>query len=199
MRPPGIPRRVCAMFALIRACLGFTAIVPLAACGGGGGSAPPPPPNPPPSISSISPPTVIVGGPAFALRVDGTNFIAASSVQWNGSYRATSYLSATQLTASITAADLLSAGVASVTVVNPAPGGGTSAAASIAINNPIPAIAAVSPNSSDQGGPAFTLSVVGSGFISGATINWNAMALPTTFVSHELVTTAVPANLVAAP
>jgi len=177
----------------------FVAAAAMAACGGGGSNAPPPSSNPLPSITSVSPAAVIVGGPAFTLTVNGTNFIAASSVQWNGSNRTTSYMSSTQLTASITAADVAAAGQASVAVVNPAPGGGTSAATSIAINNPIPTIAAVSPNSSDQGGSAFTLSVVGSGFISGATINWNTTALPTTFVSSQLITATVAANLLTSP
>lgn len=182
--------------ALNRSLMGVATVV-LAACGGGGSSAPPPSSNPLPAISSISPPAVIVGGPAFTLTVNGTNFIAASSVQWNRSNRATNYVSATRLTASISAADVASAGMASVNVVNPAPGGGRSAGTSIAINNPIPTIAAVSPNSSNQGGSAFTLSVVGSGFISGAAIDWNATALPTTFVSNELITATVSASLVA--
>jgi hypothetical protein len=141
--------------ALNRTLMGIAAFT-LAACGGGGSHAPPQSPNPLPSISSISPPAVIVGGPAFTLTVSGTNFIAASSVEWNGSNRTTSYASATRLTASITAADVANAGSASVTVANPAPGGGTSAGTKITINNPIPTIAAVYPNSIDLGGSAFT-------------------------------------------
>jgi hypothetical protein len=45
---------------------------------------------------------------------------------WNGSSRATSYLSSTRLAATIDASDIASPGSASLTVVNPAPGGGTS-------------------------------------------------------------------------
>ncbi len=65
--------------------------------------------------------------------------------------------------------------------------------------NPVPSIAAVSPNSSEVGGPAFTLSVVGSNFISGSTVQWNGSSLPTTFVGGDLLTATIPASsLVAA-
>lgn len=61
-----------------------------------------------------------------------------------------------------------------------------------------PTIAAISPNSSEQGGPAFTLSVVGSNFLTGATVQWNGSSMPTTVVSDSLVTANIPASAVAA-
>jgi hypothetical protein len=64
--------------------------------------------------------------------------------------------------------------------------------------NPTPTISAISPNSSDQAGPAFTLSVVGSNFISSSSVQWNGTSLPTTFISSALVTANVPASDVAA-
>ena len=107
-------------------------------CGAGGGSIQPPP-NPVPSVSSLSPSSVVAGTAAFALTVDGTNFIPSSTVQWNGSNRSTTYVSATQLTASITAADIATPTYVAVAVVNPAPGGGTSASFSITPLWPEPA------------------------------------------------------------
>src|SRR5207248_5304973 len=73
-------------------------------------------PNPSPTLSSISPPSATAGDAAFTLTLTGTNFISSSVVQWNGSQRATTFGSGTQLTAQITAADIASAGTASVTV-----------------------------------------------------------------------------------
>src|SRR5215472_13717654 len=75
-----------------------------------------------PTISSISPNNTTAGSPAFTLNLTGTNYNAASQVQWNGSARPTSFLSSTQLTAAIPASDLASAGVAQVTVFNPTTG-----------------------------------------------------------------------------
>ena len=78
-------------------------------------------------------------------------------------------------------------------------GGGSSSRGSTGPPNPAPAIDAISPNSSQQGGPSFTLSVVGSNFISDSSVQWNGSNLPTTFVSNALLTAAVPASAIAAP
>ncbi|MEK7216875.1 MAG: PPC domain-containing protein, partial [Chloroflexota bacterium] len=71
--------------------------------------------------------TAIPGGPAFTLTVNGTGFInGVSVVRWTGSDRTTTFVSGTQLTASITQTDIILQGTAQVTVFNPPPGGGSS-------------------------------------------------------------------------
>jgi hypothetical protein len=60
------------------------------------------------------------------LTVNGTGFTSGSVVNWNGSGLATTFVSGSQLTAIVPAVDIASASTAWVTVVNPAPGGGTS-------------------------------------------------------------------------
>jgi len=80
----------------------------------------------PPTITSLSPSSATAGGAAFTLTVTGTNFVTGAKVNWNGTERVTTYVSSTQLTAAITAADILAVGVPYVTVVNPAPEAGTS-------------------------------------------------------------------------
>ena len=92
--------------------------------------------NPVPSLTSISPASAVAGSAAFIMNVTGTNFINGSVVNWNGSALTTTYTSSTQLSASIPAADIASAGSASVTVFTPAPGGGTSSAQTFTISNP---------------------------------------------------------------
>jgi len=79
-----------------------------------------------PTITSLAPSSTAAGGAAFSLAVTGSNFVANSAVNWNGSGRQTTFVSSTQLTAAITAADIAVGGSASVTVVNPSPGGGAS-------------------------------------------------------------------------
>lgn len=72
-----------------------------------------------PTTTSLSPASKIAGTGAFTLTVNGTNFVSGSSVvKWNGSNRATTFVSATQLTASILATDITTAGTASITVAN---------------------------------------------------------------------------------
>jgi hypothetical protein len=90
--------------------------------------------NPMPSIASLSPASATSGGPAFTLTVSGNNFVNTSTVGWNGVALATTFISASQLTAAVPASDLTSAGAASITVFNPAPGGGTSGPAIFTIN-----------------------------------------------------------------
>ncbi len=91
---------------------------------------PPPTPAPTPApnsaIASIMPSNANAGGAAFTLTVTGEGFVAGSTVNWNGTSRATTETSDTELSASITAADITTAGAAQITVVTPAPGGGTS-------------------------------------------------------------------------
>jgi hypothetical protein len=62
-----------------------------------------------------------------------------------------------------------------------------------------PVITGLSPASATPGGAAFTLTVNGSGFISGDTVKWAGTALTTTFVNATQLTAAVPANLIVAP
>jgi uncharacterized repeat protein (TIGR01451 family) len=96
--------------------------------------------NPVPTIASLSPTSATPGGSAFTLTVNGTGFVSGgvSTVRWNGAARSTTFVSATQLTASIDAADIAAAGAASVTVANAAPGGGTSNAATFTTATPSP-------------------------------------------------------------
>ena len=83
--------------------------------------------NPVPIINQpLVPGTAAPGGNAFILTVNGTGFVSGSSVEWNGIPRTTTFVSGSQLNSAINAADIAVAGTASVTVVNPAPGGGRS-------------------------------------------------------------------------
>src|SRR5262252_6315280 len=66
------------------------------------------------------------GGSGFMLTVNGVGFVSTSVVNWNGSARMTTFVSGSQLKANILASDIAAPTTALVTVVNPAPGGGTS-------------------------------------------------------------------------
>lgn len=94
--------------------------------------------NPAPLLTAISPTTATAGGTSFTLTATGSNFLVASVVHWNGAARPTTFVSATQLTAAIPASDVATAGTAQVTVVNPAPGGGTSSAIAFTVQSPPP-------------------------------------------------------------
>jgi uncharacterized protein (TIGR03437 family) len=155
-------------------------------------------PLPAPAISSLIPGGATLGGPDFLLTVNGSGFVAASVVRWNGAGRPTAFLSGTQVQASIPASDLAAAGFAQITVFNPAPGGGVSNSAAFLISNPVPVITSLDPASMPAGGTGFTLTVSGSGFVSNSIVRWNGTARPTTFVSStRLQATIVAADIAA--
>src|SRR6266550_2141755 len=153
--------------------------------------------NPVPTITSINPNSCLAGSPQFIMTVNGTNFVAASSVLWNGTALTTTFVSSTQLTATVTAALVANAGTASVTVVNPVPGGGTSNPQTFTINTPVPTTTSINPNSCLAGSPQFTLTVNGTNFVAASSVRWNGAALTTTFVSSTQLTATVPAANVA--
>jgi alpha-tubulin suppressor-like RCC1 family protein len=95
--------------------------------------------NPAPIITSLNPTFVLAGSGGFTLTVNGANFVSGAVVRWNGSPRATTFVSSAQVTASIPGADVAAAGIALVTVFNPAPGGGTSAASLLHVVTGTPA------------------------------------------------------------
>ncbi|MDH3637496.1 MAG: IPT/TIG domain-containing protein, partial [Gammaproteobacteria bacterium] len=156
--------------------------------------------NPFPAVNAdgLSPNNRVAGtAGAFTLTVNGTNFVNGASINWNGVPQTTTVVNATQLTASIDAANVGTAGVVPITATNPGPGGGTSTPArNFTVNNPQPVInnlmptVAVVPN-------AFMLTVNGSAFIDGAEVLWNGAARPTTFVNGGQLTADIPATDVA--
>ena len=171
-------------------------VLPLLNCGGGGSPAPPAANNPAPSVTSISPTSATAGDAAFTLTVNGSNFISSSSVRWGGSSRTTTFVNSAQITAAITATDIASAGTVAVTVVNPAPGGGTSASQTFTINagnNPAPTLTSLSPPSAVAGGPAFSLTVTGTNFVSDSIVRWNGANRNTTFNSNTQLTATINA------
>ena len=109
--------------------------------------------NPAPTATSLSPSSATAGGAAFSLTVNGTGFVSTSVVKFNGAARTTTFVNATQLTAAITAADIATAGTATVNVTNPAPGGGTSANLSFTIGAAAgPTLTSLAPTSAIVGG-----------------------------------------------
>jgi hypothetical protein len=155
--------------------------------------------NPPPVIASLNPAQVLAAGPQFTLTVQGSGFVSGSVVRVNGQGRQTTFVSSTQVTATILASDIATGGPLNITVMNPPPGGGESAASTLTVLNPVPTISSLNPNTIAAGSAAFELSVNGSGFVQGATVSWNGTPRQTTFVSSTELRAAVTAADVANP
>jgi hypothetical protein len=68
------------------------------------------------------------------------------------------------------------------------------AVATALAQNPVPLVnQPLLPDAVAPGGSSFTLAVNGTGFISGAVVNWDDTVLVTTFVSESQLTATVPA------
>ncbi len=81
--------------------------------------------NPTPTITTFSPTSASAEGSNFTLTINGSNFIASTTVMFNGSQKTVTLVSANQLTIPILASDIATEGTSTITVTNPAPGGGT--------------------------------------------------------------------------
>ncbi len=159
---------------------------------GGGASCPQPLPSPQATsaatLTSISPTSATVGDPATTITLIGTGFLSNATADFNGVALATTFVSATQLTAVIPASDLTAAGTDSITVVNPGPGGGPSGAQTFTINNPTPTLTSINPTSTRLGTPNPTITLNGSNFVAASTADFNGAAISTTFVSATQLT-----------
>lgn len=142
-----------------------------------------------PVISALDPSTVIAGNADFTLTVLGTGYAAGSTVKLNGAALPTTYGSSTELSASITGAQVAAAGVLNITVTNP--NGFTSAAQVLTVATG-PAITSIAPTSVTAGSTFFTLVVVGSGFVSGSVVALNGTQLATSFITDTQLAAHVP-------
>lgn len=136
--------------------------------------------NPVPLINSLSPTAAAPAGAAFTLTVLGTNFVSTSVVNWNGSPRTTTMVNSTTLTASITSADIASAGTTTISVTNPTPGGGVSNQVFFAITPPASRISFSTNNITNQ--VAITSNVVEGDFNNDGKLDVAVALGPTVFV-----------------
>ena len=150
-----------------------------------------------PTISKISPDSAVAGGPGFTMTVTGDGFVLDSKVSGVPG-AATTYVSGNQLSVSVPASAIVNVGSLLVGVTSPG-GLNSPSALTFTVRAPTPAITSLSPASVLAGGNNFTLTVTGSNFLSGATVAWNGVALPTTSAGATQLTASVSAALIAAP
>ncbi len=139
--------------------------------------------NPLPVLTSVSPDVAYVNGASFTLTATGSGFIKTSAIYWNNVAITTTYVSSTKLTAKIPAADLANSGSSWVSVVNPAPGGGSSQTIYFYVVALDPSISNISPSSVLAASAPSPIIVNGSNFMKGATVQWNGKSVATTYLS----------------
>ncbi|MDB4942920.1 MAG: hypothetical protein JWP97_2454 [Labilithrix sp.] len=149
---------------------------------------------PAPQTTSLSPASVSAGAAPTVVTVTGVGFFITSQLTFDGAPAATTYVDPTHLKATLTAAQLASAGTISVRVVNSAPGGGTSAALAFTITNAPPTITALNPSTVTAGSGDKPITVSGSGFVPTSTAQSNGVPVMTTYVSPTSLTAVIPSG-----
>ena len=169
-------------------------------------------------LQFLGPSEALAGGSDFTLTATGQGFGFASgaTILWDGDPRPTTYVSSTRLTAVISAADIATPGKVDVTIFIP----GSSVAGTSGINatgttdlsnvviftirppaNPVPVITSLDPSSREAGTGAFTLTVTGTGFVtgsSGSVIFWNGGPRPTNVASATQASAQISGTDIAA-
>jgi hypothetical protein len=134
-------------------------------------------PNPVPVANSLLPDVVPVSVPGtqqVTITVRGENFVPQSQVAVDElSVFAAIFVTEEEIRVSIPAALLEDGGVRQLKVINPEPGGGTSAALALTVENPVPSIESLQPGSIAAGGQGLTLQVQGMGFVPSTVARWN--------------------------
>ncbi len=159
------------------------------------------------TISSISPSSVAVGAPGFTLAVTGTQFNASSAVVFGGTALTTTFVSATQLTASVPASLLTTNRTVDVVVCCAGLFGFPSNSVTFTVGSGTPPpppppppptgqISSINPTSVRAGSTGFTLTVDGSAFTNSHTVQFSGIGLATTFVSSSLLRAVVPATMI---
>lgn len=155
--------------------------------------------NPVPILNTISPTSIVAGSSSFTLTVDGSDFINGSIIRWNGTNLSTIYISSVQLSATVPSINVSTAGTASISVFNPAPGGGTSSIQTFTTTTapaPVPVLTSLSTNNTPAGSASFTLTASGSNFTNGSAIKWNGVSLTTTYISTTQLSSTITASLI---
>lgn len=132
-----------------------------------------------PALTSISPNPITAGANDTVLTVTGTGFYAGSSkIRLDGvdAPNTTTCTSTTQCRTTLPASYLANGKSVAVTVLNASPGGGSSNAITLAINNPSPVLTTVAPGFVAQGSASQTLTLTGSGFVAGSVVRMTPKA-----------------------
>ena len=131
--------------------------------------------NPIPTITSLTPNNAEQGTANLPVTIAGTNFMASSTVGITGggiTINSANFINATQINLNISLSPVAALGARNVTVTNIAPGGGVSNAAMFTVlapPNPVPTLTAINPTSGEQGS-AVPVTLTGTGFATGATV-----------------------------
>ena len=153
-----------------------------------------------PKITTVTPSGIIVDSPDTDIAITGGPFIPTSEVLFEGTPLPTTVIDAQTLGTRFEATRLSLARVADLLVRNHGPAGNTVSSDPVlfAIGGPAPTILTVTgiPQEVVVGGSGFDVTLTGSGFIDGASLQINGKSRATTFIDEtSIVGTVLPEDL----
>lgn len=157
--------------------------------------------NPVPAISSISPNNGSQGKTQLVI-ISGTNFVNGSQVTVSGegvTINSVTFVSPIQLQVLLNIAQNAATGIRTLSVTNPAPGGGSSNSTNFTVNlnNPVPTLTSISPSAVNQGQSAL-VKFTGTNIQASTTVGFNIQGITVSNVNRES-STVLWANITAAP
>jgi hypothetical protein len=144
-----------------------------------------------PRLDDLAPLSALVGDKKLELTLTGRNFATDAVVLWDGAPLPTTVVSPTELSATVGAGLLDTAGTFPVTVRNPDLPAIPSESHSVVVLHVVPGLSTLSPSSADAGSQSLLLTVNGSGFAPGAVVYWNGEARQTAFVSTSILQASI--------
>ncbi len=150
-----------------------------------------------PEVDGVTPNKAAVGSVGPSIVVTGNNFVPRSIVQLDGAPLATTFISVTELRATIPSGKLASVGTLRISVGTAPPGGGASKEVTFSVINPEPQLTALTPLSALAGTGTTELEVTGASFVQGAKIVFGMTDLATTFTSSTELKGTIPSGLLA--
>ena len=162
--------------------------------------------GPPPTVTSTSPTSSPRGVSNISVTVNGTNFASGAVASFSGTYvvvNSTSFVSSTQLTANVTIHGIAALGTRDVTVTNPGGASGSCVGCFTVgtVSGASPTVTSTNPTSSPRGVNNISVTVNGTGFVTGAAASFSGSYVvvnSTSFVSSTQLTANVTIHGVAA-
>ncbi len=155
--------------------------------------------NPVPVLTSITPSSAFAGSLTVTVTLRGSDFIPACEARWDGAPLPTTFVSDTELTATIDAAYLTTPGSHVVLVAAPPPGGGSSAGSAFEVmaGNPVPTIDSIFPTNLPLSTVDTQITVQGSNFSALTSATIDNQGISTFFVSSTQLYATIPASYLA--
>ncbi len=146
------------------------------------------------SLTSISPTTKPSGSQSFTLTANGSNFLNGATLIFNNTAETTTFVSSTQVTATIQASDIAFPGTYQVSVNNPPPTQCCDGSLPFTVTlgtYPVPSVFYSTPSSAIAGSVPFTIEVAGSNFAPGAVLSFNGSPKSTNVTSTQFLNATI--------